>query len=389
MSKKIAFIATGYIKTYDGVSVYTENLLKELLINNFVQSGHCIIDIYIGESVYPILLERLNLTDNYKESINFISVSDHNFFAKMFGLYKKLLFKRDYDLVCVTNFMPLILPFSKVIKVIHDFSPEITPSLYSAFFKIYHSFLLKSGKKFDYAIGYISKTTKRDLKKFYGVDESNKKLLYLPNGIPFKVKNFQRPDSSILKKYETNEMDFLVVGRINRAKGFDRILKFCSYFDHFLESFDKFDRVTLHVAGKQTDETKHIFEDLKLVNIKIIFHGFVDDKSLNRLYSISNFSFFLSRNEGYGLPLVEALWFRSIPILSNIDIFNEILGLNYPKFDDNSGYEEAIKNFILKIYFEKNYLLSIRDHLENILKWEKDGYKRSAQNLIEFIKVNP
>ncbi len=386
MSKKIAFIATGYIKRYDGVSVYTENLLKELLLSEYVQLGKCKVDIYIGDSVKSILIDRLNLSEDSQKFINFISISDNNFFVKMFGLYRKLSFKKDYDLVFATNFMPFILPFSKVVKVIHDFSPEITPSLYSRFFKIYHSFLLKSGKKFDYAIGYISATTKRDLKRFYDVDDTNKKLLYLPNGIPFKVKNFNRPDSSILKKYRTNEIDFLVVGRINRAKGFDRILKFCIYFDNFLKKSNNFKRVTLHIAGKQTDETKHIFEDLKLLNIKIIFHGFLDDLSLNRLYARSNFSFFLSRNEGYGLPLVEALWFKSIPILSNIDIFNEILGEKYPKFDDIRGYEEAIKDFILKIYFDKTYLLAIYNELESVMEYEKKGYFRSSQNLIKFIK---
>ncbi len=387
MSKKIAFIATGYIKSYDGVSVYTENLLKELLNRSFIKDGHCMVDIYIGESVRSLLIDRVDISNSARMTINFIPVSDSNFFLKIFGLYKKLAFKKEYDLIFTTNFMPFILPFSKVIKVIHDFSPEITPSLYSKFFKIYHSFLLKSGKKFDYAIGYISETTKKDLKRFYDVDQSNKRLVYLPNGIPFKVKNFQRPKMEIVeKKYNNNKLDFLVVGRINRAKGFDRILKFCSYFDEFLKNFNNFKRVTLHIAGKQTDETKHIFEDLKLSNIEIIFHGFVDDDSLNKLYSKSHFSFFLSRNEGYGLPLVEALWFRSIPILSNIDIFNEILGLDYPKFDDISGYEDKIKDFILQIYFDKDYLLSIYQNLENVLEWEKDGYKRSSQNLIEFIK---
>lgn len=388
MSKKIAFIATGYIKSYDGVSVYTENLLKELLESSFVKSSKCTIDLYIGQSVHSILIERLNLEKDYDQFINVISVPDDNFFTKIFSLYRKLSFREDYDLIFATNFMPFNLPFSKVIKVIHDFSPEITPSLYSTFFKLYHSFLLKSAKKFDNAIGYISETTKRDLKRFYDVDELNKKLIYLPNGIPFKVKNFDRPSDEILDKYSTNNIDFLVVGRINRAKGFDRILKFCKHFDHFLDNTKRFKKVTLHIAGKQTDETKKIFEDLKLLNIKIIFHGFVNDETLNKLYSNSNFCFFLSRNEGYGLPLVEALWFKTIPILSNIDIFNEILGEKYPKFDDFSDYENEIEKFILKIYSDQKYLLHIHSELENVVKWEIDGYKRSAQNLIEFISSN-
>lgn len=384
MSEKIAFIATGYIKKFDGISVYTENILKELLLNDFIRNGGNTVDVYVGESVLSLLIERLNITDLNGELVHFIPVNDKNFFYKMLDLYKKIIFGTKYDLIFCTNFMPLILPKRNIVKVIHDFSPEITPSLYSTFYRFYHSLLLKSGKMFDNAIGYISQTTKSDLKKFYDVDESNKCLIYLPNGIPFKVKNYQRPSDVILEKYNVKEIDFLVVGRINRAKGFDRILEFCNYFDIFLQDENKFKRVTLHIAGKQTEETTKIFKDLKLSKIEIIFHGFIDDETLNQLYTRSHFCFFLSRNEGYGLPLVEALWFKSIPILSNIDIFNEILDEKYPKFNDRSGYKEAIKEFILKVYYDKNYFLFIQKELEDAVKRETHGYQRAAQNLIEF-----
>jgi hypothetical protein len=383
LSKKIAFVATGYIKKYDGISVYTENLLKEFLkLNNAKRE----IDIYIGKSVKDLLEERVIDKDQKKDNkIRFIEINDINFFVKMGDLIIKLIRYGRYKLIFSTNFMPFFLLPSPIIKVIHDLSPEISPSLYSRFFRFYHAFLIISGKWFDKAIGYISYTTKDDLEKFYQINNRNKKLIYLPNGIPFKVKNHQRPDTTIVQKYDLDEISFLVVGRINKAKGFDRILTYCQYLDDFLATDKRFKGATLNVAGKQTDETKEIFKNANFSNIKVLFHGFVDDDSLNKLYINSQFCFFLSRNEGYGLPLVEALWFKSIPILSDISIFNEIMGKDYPKFSEKTGYKEAVNNFLQKILKDKVYLKFIVDKLEDIVEKEKNGYKKSAQNLSKFI----
>ena len=45
--RNLAFIATGYIVDYDGISVYIENILKNLLLDQMVQNNKLAIDIYI------------------------------------------------------------------------------------------------------------------------------------------------------------------------------------------------------------------------------------------------------------------------------------------------------------------------------------------------------
>ena len=58
MTKKIAFVATSYIKNYDGVSVYTENLLLEFLKQ--IQNQDIVVDIYTGSSVLELLVNRIS-----------------------------------------------------------------------------------------------------------------------------------------------------------------------------------------------------------------------------------------------------------------------------------------------------------------------------------------
>lgn len=384
--KKIAFIATGYILKYDGISVYTENLLLEFLIilNNKKDYQ---IDVYTGESVMSLLKGRIFKENLNNLNINIISVKDNKFIPKIIDLNIKLIKNGKYDLIFMSNFMPTICLTSKTIKVIHDFSVNHFSELYSKNYLRYHDMLLWYAKKFDYAIGYISNTTLVDMERFHKINPKNKELLYLPNGIPFKVKNYIRPEIQIIKnKYSTNNLELLVVGRINKHKGFDRILEFCKYFDEHFKEINKFESVKLNIVGKQTKETEDIFKDLDLKHLKLDFHGFLYDEELNKLYAKSHFCLFLSRNEGYGIPLVEAMWFNSIPIISNIPIFNEVMGENYIKFDDNTGYQKAIVDFIVNIFESKEFKKEQQDIIELIVKKESNGYKMAANNLVNFIE---
>ena len=380
--RKIAFIATSYIRQYDGVSVYIENLLIEL-----IKQKELLIDIYVGRSVLSLLKQRLSdeLSDNL-ENIEFIPVCDKSFFLKTIHLRYKIFKSHKYDLIFINNLMPFLSSKDKKLKVIHDFSISKFPNLYSKFRQLYEFFLIKSTILFDYGIGYISNSTKSDLKEFFNVDESDKTLLHLPNGIPFKVKKYTRPSHDrALLKYKQKDLRLCVVGRINTHKGFDRLLKFRNYYD----SITRFDTVSLHIVGKQTSETKTILNSQHFKNIRLIFEGFLNDEELNKIYKNSHFSFFLSRNEGYGIPLIEAMWFKSIPIISNIPIFEEIMGKKFPKFDENSGYEEAIADFINSVFSDENYLKKIYLDIESVVKKEATGYEHSAKNLITFIKNLP
>lgn len=380
--RKLAFIATGYIVDYDGISVYIENLLKNLLL----KSSGLEIDIYISKSAEIFFMQRIFAKEKDK-NINIITVRDQNNIVKIVDLQLKLFFNRGYDVVLIPNPMPLFFSSGRRVKVIHDLTIKQTPELFSSKLHRYIDFLIWYMYRFDDAIGYISNQTKDDIEAFYQIHERNKKLLHLPNGIPFKVQNHKRPHmDAIYQKFIRKSIEFVVVGRINKSKGFDRILLFLNYFEEYLHKQERFMNVTLHIVGKQTVETKQILQNANFKNIVLNFHGYVDDDKLNDLYLKSHFCFFLSRNEGYGLPLVEAMWLRCVPIISDIPIFNEILGRSYPKFSDQSGYEKAIKDFIVQVFDDKNYLEILFEKLEKIVLAEKEGYKKAADNLVAYIE---
>jgi len=385
---KLAFVATSYITKYDGVSVYAENLLQEVI--NFIAKEKKAIklDIYVQEASFELLKDRINIpTDiNNFAKINFISVPGKNFPIRLINLTKLLYKNGKYDVVYMTNPMPVIFAPGRKVKTIHDFSFKVAPEYYSTFAKIYSDLLRRIAIKFDDALGYVSETTKRDFERFYGVTEKEKRFLYLPNGIPFKVKKQKRPSmEEIENKFKNKDLKILLVGRINRHKGFDRVLEFTKFADKIIKEDNYFNNIEIDVVGKKTAETESIIGDYKPKNIKLNFCGYLSDDELNELYRNSQFFFFLSRNEGYGIPLVESLWLKTIPVLSDIPIFREIMGDNYPLFSESTGYGESIYNFIKDVYSDKSYRKQILNKMESIVDKEKDKYSLAAKNLLNYL----
>ncbi|NPA51295.1 MAG: glycosyltransferase family 4 protein [Aquificae bacterium] len=384
---KLAFIATSYIRKYDGVSVYSENLLQQLLYQIDNIKREIKLDIFVREDSYDLLKERIIIPKeiNRYANINFISVSGKSYPTRLLKLTAMLYKRGKYDLVYMPNPMPVIFTPGKKMKTIHDFSFKIAPEYYSTFEKIYSDFLRKIAIKFDDAIGYISQSTKKDFERFYGITDKDKTFIYLPNGIPFKVQKQERPSKEDFeKKFTQKKLKILIVGRINRHKGFDRVLRFVKYLDSISKEDKQFENIQIHIVGKKTKETDELLNDYKPQNVQLNFPGFISDEELNVLYKTSHFCFFLSRNEGYGLPLVESLWLKTIPVLSNIPIFREIMEEDYPLFEDKN-LEENIYKFIKNIFNEKDYREKIYNHIEKVVKKEKKGYEIAAKNLLNYI----
>ena len=385
---RLAFIAISYTDKYDGISVYIENLLSEVINLLLSRNSNIRIDIFCGSKTIELLKNRVNFDETMHMHMHFIPIYDKSMLWKIFDTTKKLFLNRNYDLIFLPNPIPLPFTFGKTLHVIHDLSYKVVPEYHSPKTIIYANILLKMSFWRDEEIGYISNTTRNDLNRFFHINEKTKKLIYLPNGLPFKVTRFKRPNNFYRdEKFSSNTLVLLVVGRINKHKGFDRILEFCNYYEKDAQNF-LFKKAVLHVVGKQTDETKALIRNNAFHHIEIIFHGFTDDQTLNKIYMQSQFCFFLSRNEGFGIPLIEALWFKTIPLLSDIPIFHEIMGDTYPKFNDASGYGQAIFEFITQIFEDLQYRNKLYNDLELIVKAQTKGYSLSAENLLNYFEVD-
>ncbi|TNB72018.1 glycosyltransferase family 4 protein [Arthrobacter sp. BB-1] len=83
---------------------------------------------------------------------------------------------------------------------------------------------------------------------------------------------------------------------------------------------------TLHLLSRITPERRAELEKLVPPGARVVFHNGVTDEEYHALLRIATALVSLSRAEGYGLPLVEAMSVGTPVIASDIPIFREVGG---------------------------------------------------------------
>ncbi len=306
--KKIGIDARLYSQT--GVGTYIRNLiyyLEQLSDENIVY--------------YIYLRKKDYLRVRFKKK-NFIKrLANHKWhsFGEQFFFLIQLL-KDDLDLVHFTYFSYPILYFKKFIVTIHDLTPLLfrtgkastkNPLIYYFKYLIFRLVLFFQ-IFFSTKIITPSKTVANQILKIYS-KKLKKKIVVVYEGVDFQFMK-TKENKGLAKKYQNF---FIYVGNFYPHKNIGRLI----------ESF-KFVKkpYRLILIGPENYFTQRISNLLKL------------SPSKNRIIliknpKISDLVFFYKKalaiinpslSEGFGLPLVEAAYFGTPIIASNIKIFKEL-----------------------------------------------------------------
>lgn len=205
-------------------------------------------------------------------------------------------------LVNLTNTAPL--NYRNSIITIHDIAYTKNKDWFSRSFRKFYKFLIpKIIEKSKYVIT-VSEYSKSEISNFYNVPKEKISVLY--NG----VEHLSNTANNVVDK----EDFFLVVGSLDPRKNLQRII---SAFEEL--------RLPLKIVGGKSKSFSEI--NIK-ANSNIEFLGRVCDDRLKELYAKSKAFIYLSLYEGFGIPPLEALMHNTVPIVSDIDVFHEVLGKN-------------------------------------------------------------
>ncbi|MCI1714266.1 glycosyltransferase family 4 protein [Clostridium sp.] len=253
-------------------------------------------------------------------------------------------------------------PKIKVMITIHDIFPITTPEYYSLKYRLYFKyFLKKSINNCDYII-YVSNFTKNQTNQYFK-ESLNKKDFVSYNIVDKPKYRFRFDDGNY----------FLYIGNIEKRKGVHVLLE--SYKKYIDDGGDKL----LKIAGSIRDKKiENRMNDLieKYPN-KIEYLGYINDEiKWKLLYKCSAF-IFPSYAEGFGIPPVEALIIGKPVILSNLDVFKEICGLNNNYFSLNNDLIDTYKNLELKMkdFFNLEYKGVIKLEKKYELEYLSDKFK--------------
>lgn len=225
-------------------------------------------------------------------------------------------------------FQPRVYPFfwlapaKKIIVTTHGAGDITAPGRWIFSRKVFNFVLSRFNKKVDAFIA-VSKYGMKEIEKYYKASPENIYFTYNGGGEDFKNIDKKEAYEFISKKYKINGHFILDVARILPHKNIDGLIKAYKIFRDRYNIEEK-----LVIVGTRDDYASRV---LKLAedsgyNSDIIFMNYIEPKDLNIFYSAADLFVFPSLQEGFGLPIIEAMASGTPVITSDITSMPEIAG---------------------------------------------------------------
>lgn len=218
----------------------------------------------------------------------------------------------------------------KSIVTIHDLIFLRFPELYKTLDRLIYT------KKFKYAAQHadkvvaISEQTKADIMHYFGLSDEQVTVIYQGCHPAFKVQKTKSELEQIRITYQLPKDFILNVGSIEPRKNAFQIVK-------AIETLD----IPLVIIGKETAYTQAIKTYIaeKGLAHRILFRRVPDMEDLASVYRLAKAFVYPSTYEGFGIPIIEALYAETPVITTNSGVFPEAAG-PFSYFVDPKNTEE-------------------------------------------------
>jgi glycosyltransferase involved in cell wall biosynthesis len=322
MSVRIAFDATFAVGKHRGMGKFTNFFLKGLASKNNVaallpsgikEKSTIGSTVKFGFSFYP-LWEQLSLPLYCKKE------------------------KVDY-LVCPYNTAPVFLSKKiKLILIVHDLifldqeNKKNKESRYQKFGRRYRKLIVPSAIKKAYSIVTVSEYSKSVIQKEFNIPAE--KIQVISNTI-----NAEWFDKG-LDVEERDNYIFTLAGEAP-SKNLMNVIKAFAW----LKSDSTFEKYSLKIAGIKKEAHKYFYELADSLKIKssIKLVEYCSDEEIRALYKKAKLFILGSKQEGFGIPLLEAFATGTPVVCSNATSMPEIAGDAALFFDPENPEEMAEK----------------------------------------------
>ncbi|MFA9288798.1 MAG: glycosyltransferase family 4 protein [Weeksellaceae bacterium] len=338
--KKIGIDARLYFQT--GVGVYLRNFLHYLL-----QAVPAETMFYL----YVLPEDRSKITIEHPQfTIRTVAARWHSV-AEQTVFYQALM-ADNLDLMHFTYFSYPVLYKRPFIATIHD----VTPILFKTgkastrspvFYEIKHQafkHVLSEQVKNAKAIITPTKTVKKQLVELYGKNVADK-ITPIYEGVNYELLK-TKPNNELTKQFEKKKL--IYIGNFYPHKNVERLIEGFSDMQRQDETGDllKYELVLIGPDNHFSDVLKRMIGLDSIINVK--FYHNATNEDLVFFYQHAEALINPSLSEGFGLPLIEATYFGTPVIASDIAVFHELLGEAYTSFDPTSktAITNSIKSFI-------------------------------------------
>jgi len=345
---KIAFDAKRFFHNASGLGNYSRDLVR-ILSDKFPENEYLLFNKNKSERGKEIL-ENLN--------VRFIETSKGKM-SRQFKMGKDAQ-KENADIFHgLSGELPLKwnnTPIKKVVTI-HDLIFVRYPQYYSFFDRKIHFWKFRKAAQAADKIIAISEQTKRDIIEYLKVPESKIEVIYQGCHKAFKEQQPQELIQSTKQKFELPERFILNVGTIEERKNLLNIVKAIQGTD-----------IPLIVIGKKTTYYKKVeaFIRKNKMRNQVRFLEGVSMDELAVIYKLADIFVYPSFFEGFGIPVIEALFSKTVTITSNTSCLPEAGGKD-------------------SVYIDPHNYLDIRSKIRFL--WDNEAErKRRADKSFEFVQ---
>lgn len=320
-----------------GVSFYTSNLLKALSeINNkdeFIVFGSSL----RAREKLENKIKDLNLKNNFKNRFFSFPPLFFEIFWNQIHLIKLENFVGKVDVFHASDWTQPPAKKAKLVTTIHDLAVLKYPEYFPSRILKNQKLRLEWIKKEADAIIAVSKSTKGDIVELLKIDPQKIHVIYEAVPLEHKVKVNKKDIEEVKRKYKLQNY-ILFVGTREPRKNLKRVI----------EAFKKIKNLQLVIVGKKGwgKDKEFSMTNFQFSNIKFLDR--VSNKELAILYAGAKCFVYPSFYEGFGLPVLEAMYYGCPVVCSNTSSLPEVAGkaaiLVDPKRVDEIGL--AIKKII-------------------------------------------
>lgn len=264
------------------------------------------------------------------------------------------------DVYICDGLIPITIKKGKRIAIIFDLMVKVFPEYYGTVKKIYLNYYFHRCKKADVIIT-ISETTKADIIKYLNIPE--KRIIVVPCGYSDGdvTGSLSNEISSLL-----NNKYLFYVGDMRKNKNLLTAIK------GFKEAYQQDPNLKFYIAGKKSGEYESLIKYVKEQGITdaVKFIGYVSDFEKVALYKNCFALLFVSKYEGFGIPILEAAFYGAPVITSNCSSTGEIAS-GY-SITVNPNNPDEIKKAILSLN-DEDLSRSVVEKQSELLKkytWE-------------------
>jgi len=201
------------------------------------------------------------------------------------------------------------------------------------------------------------------------------KINVIPNGVNLTMYSGIEKDFDFRRNYAAdNEKIILYAGRLVYEKGVQYLI---GAMPKILQNYHD---AKLVIAGKggMIDELKSQVEYLGLGN-KVYFTGYMDHKSLCKLYKCADIAVFPSTYEPFGIVALEGMLAGNPIVVSDIGGLNEIVEHGVNGMKSYAGNSNSIADSILTLLFDHKLCNEISKNAKNKVK-ELYNWTKIAQD---------